>query len=45
MARLKKDILQITGNVHFNKVGDKYVVFGSRQEGLQINSNTCDQQV
>ena len=44
MARLKKDILQITG-VHFNKVGDKYVVFGSRQEGLQIDTNTYDQQV
>ena len=27
MARLKRDLLQVTGNVHFYKVGNDYVVF------------------
>ena len=27
IARLKRDLLQVTGNIHFYKVGSAYVVF------------------
>ena len=35
MAHLKRDILQFTGNVHFYKDGDKYVVFKAEEDTKQ----------
>ena len=37
MARLKKDILNFTGNVHFYKDGEKYVVFKTEEDSKQLD--------
>ena len=41
MARLKRDILQVTGNVHFYKAGNAYVVFQVDKD--KQSSATCEE--
>ena len=41
MARLKRDLVRFTGNVHFYKVGQTYVVSHIDTESRQQADNGC----
>ena len=39
LARLKRDILHVTGNVQFYRVGNKFVVFQSKHVRKEPKNN------
>ena len=39
IARLKRDLLQFSGNIHFYKSGDKYVLFKAAEDCRQLDKS------